>query len=187
MQRLLLVLIFGLFSGGVIGAYAMNSLYGQNRLQEPRPAELVQFGNESAARCPPCPQCQVCAPQNDCDVPPPVIGPTDGDNFTLDESEVAKDTAPQNGLPVRVLGEVVKELSTQLQVCRSSSVSEGIIVDLTVTATGGFARVSDAKLVNEVENSGLVECFMRNYSRPQLPWSGQDGAMRLRQVFNLGE
>ena len=188
MQRLLLVLIFGLFSGGVIGAYAMNSLYGQRRAPQRRPTELVQAQNDPNSLCPPCPECKACAPQNDCDVPPPVVGPTSESHFPLEETDGSnKDRVPQSGLPPRVLSDVVKELSIQLQSCKSSSVSEGIIVDLTITATGGFARVSGADVVNDAENESLVNCFMENYPRPQLPWPGQEGSMKLRQVFNLGD
>ena len=187
MQRLLLVLIFGLFCGGVIGAYAMSSLYGQRRFAEQSPTELVRAQQTSSETCAPCPKCKICAPQNDCEVPPPVVGPVSDSVFPLEETDIAKEKALLNGLPPRVLSGVVKELSLQLESCRSSSVAEGVIVDLTVTATGGFARISGAILVSEAENEALVNCFLENYSKPQLPWAGQDGSMKLRQVFNLGQ
>jgi|GEM_PF-5050683 len=187
MQRLLLVLIFGLFSGGVIGAYAMSSLYGQRSIAVQGPKELIRAQNVADETCAPCPKCKTCAPQNDCEVPPPVVGPTSDGVFALEETDISKEKALLNGLPPGVLSDIVKELSLQLESCRSSSVAEGIIVDLTVTATGGFARISGATLVNEAQNETLLNCFRENYVKPQLPWSGQDGSMKLRQVFNLGQ
>jgi hypothetical protein len=171
-----------------MGAYAMSTLYGRSPDAEPRPSALVAQQLES--QCAPCPACRTCAPPVDCDVSPPVIGPQETRHLMELEGQDGVDTPSKPGLPVSALQAAVRGVKSRLETCTSATVavawSGSLVADLTVTATAGVARISNARIIQtEGEVDGFGSCFLDAAQAFEFEWPHEDGEGRVRQAFSV--
>ena len=173
MQRTLLVLAFGLLSGGIIGAYATTTVYGK---RQPPP-------KAKALKCPACAECAACPPPQDCDAPPPVViaddlAPVIGEG----PDEPADPTRP--GLPASAIQLASTALARELGPCRTNAQETGaagtLLLDLTITATVGVGHIRTADVVKSDAGDAMDACVLDAVARVQFQWAQADGESKLR-------
>lgn len=189
MQRTFGVLAFGLLAGGVVGAYATTTVYGQRSPPPPAP---------KAAACAPCPVCPTCPPPVDCAAPPAVgsdeitdLVEAPADPVVGLEPEIGAQQWRGAGLPASAIGMASKALSREIQPClqtaREAGASGSMVLDLTVTATGGVGHIRHAEVASsDTEDPDLAPCLIGAAGQVQFDWPDADGESRLRYPVRVG-
>jgi hypothetical protein len=158
-------LAFGFGAGWV----AYPSLYGDG-------AEVVrpQAARPPPAECPPCPPPAGCAGEA-IEAPAQALDP--GWLQPLDEPVVP-------GLPLRAVQVAQRSVVTATEVCFESVPPDGAHahLEVTVTATGGQAQVSEALVLgNSLRDPDLSTCLAASARRVRFAWDGDEG----RATFKL--
>ncbi|MEM7675751.1 MAG: hypothetical protein AAF449_07070 [Myxococcota bacterium] len=177
--RLLTVAAASLLTGGALGSYATSALLG-GAAEQVRPAPP-----------PPVAECK-CDPQA-----PPPVDPLAGRGITEGLTEI-EGGAPADrqgqgvlpGLPPSALNRARSEAQRLLTPCAASpdALGEGtLVLELTVTATGGVGFIKQAQVV---DLSGDAEwarsCVMDQVRRVRFDWSGADGQQTLKLPLRVG-
>jgi hypothetical protein len=188
MQRLLATLVFGALCGGIIGAYAMSTLYGR-RVSSSRPSDLGPQSPDQLA-CPLCPKCPSCPPPVDCKVEAPVIAPGQDTSIMEDLGEGLTDVRAKPGLSANAMVLAVSSLKLGVQDCQTSTLasewSGSVVLDLTITATAGWGRVREAVVVqSDGEVLEFGQCLIEAAQNTKFEWLFSDGEGRLRQAFSV--
>ena len=170
-----------------MGAYAMSTLYGRQVPIGQGPAELGEARKSRV--CPPCPHCKTCLPPVDCKVAPPVIAPGDETGMMEHQSDVVANERGKAGLSAKAMVLAIKSLNVGVQNCRSSTTAAAwagsVVLDLTVTATGGWGRISNASVIQtDGQVAGFGQCLINAAGETQFEWTFSDGEGKIRQAFS---
>lgn len=179
-----------LLLGGFVGAYATASLHGQTE-----PILVVQSGGGGTKpSCPACAECPRC--------PAPVDCGERGVIPTTTRSALHPLLAPQGddsephrtaGLPATAIQAASRTVWTEIAPCIKSAgerqISGSIVLDLTVTATGGKGFIRETDLLVGPDGvtvaDDIRECLVEGADRAEFPWEGSDGEARFRLPVRL--
>lgn len=183
--RTFLVLGFGLLAGGIIGGYATSLVYGQREAPRPPPPQVTPTG---APSCPPCPVCPPSRPDLAAQDAPEVDAPEEVP--PLEELELPQEAA-RPGLPasaVRLASTgFQREIAPCIQQARDTALAGTLLLDLTVTATGGIGHIRDVGVVRrEGSVEALETCLVEAAGRVQFDWGSGDGESKLRYPVQVG-
>jgi hypothetical protein len=175
--RTFLVLGVGLIVGGLAGAWATSAVHGSGGERPPGPSSA----------CPPCPVCSAEKPA----LPP--VPERDVDEIAAeDEPEVDLPSDPARaGLPASAVKLASAGLQREIAACLALPEVQGeygaLLLDLTITATGGIGHIREVGVVRrEGEISRVEACIDEGARRVQFDWGGGDGESRLRYPVQVG-
>jgi hypothetical protein len=171
--------------GGGLGVWATRAIYGEGIAPvDPAPVRPKP--------CPPCGECPVCPPPPDCGdrgliptstAPKALLVP--------DDDEPNRDRKP--GLPARAIQLATTTVKQSVASCVEEAKRTGaegtILLELTVTATGGQGFISDAALAGRSEdarNTMTIEsCVLEGARTARFDWGNDDGEVRFRLPISL--
>lgn len=182
--RLFLASGLSLLVGGALGAFVTRSVFGDAvEPIDPRPAKEVV--------CPPVKECAPCPPPVCADVgavptstrTAPALAPTN--------DEPVRDARP--GLPASAIQRASQEVRTLATTCVDQAAQAGargiVLLDLTVTATGGQGWVSEAHVLErspDARDTAAAEaCLVEGARRARFPVAAEDGEARFRLPVRL--
>lgn len=184
--RLFFVAGLSLFAGGFAGAYVTRAIYGD----EIAPVDPI---HEREHTCPPCPDCPTCPPPPDCGqsglvptstAPRAILAP-EGDDPERERKPGLSATAVERAA-VRVREEIVSCLLDAAKVDARGS----LLLDFTVTATGGQGFISDGHVrerSGDVRSTPDIErCIIDASRRARFEWGPEDGEAHFRLPVRLG-
>lgn len=164
--------------GGAVGAYATRAIYGDS-------PENIDPVTPRQKICPTC-ECPVCPPPPDCGDVNGVPTSTAPRAILIPEDE-EPDRHTKPGLPASAVQLATGSVRTEVRPCLATipyEVHGTVLLDLTVTATGGQGFISDASMVERsgdaVSSSELEHCLVEAARAAKFEWSGEDGEAHVR-------
>lgn len=163
--------VASLVVGAALGSYATAALFGSS--------ETVNVNPQKAPPAEPC-RCEIPMPEP----VDPLATSRVGEGIT----EIDAPRLP--GLPRSALELATRAAHEQFGPCATSSAAVGqgtLILELTVTATGGQGFVKDGGVVDRTgETEWAEQCMMRRLPAVRFEWSGGDGQQTLKLPLRVG-
>lgn len=195
--RLLFTSGLSLLAGGALGSYATRVIYGESVAPiDPAPPR--------ARPCPVCRECPICPPPEDCVVAEGREPEGDSPEVVRTATAVAPvellvpaseepDRERLHGLPASAIQLATTTVRAAVAPCLEPAVrgeARGtILLDLTVTATGGQGFISEAAVYERSsdarETRGVEPCLVENARRARFEVSADDGEARFRLPVRL--
>lgn len=179
--RTFVLLGFGFLAGGLVGGYAVSVVYGDGDRPATTPPQTA-----------PCPVCPVCAPQRPIEDP----GRTPDEQVEPEEIEPPEEIevpqeATRPGLPASAVrlasGGFQRESATCIEQANAAGTNGSLLLDLTVTATGGIGHIRELGVVKKTGEVGALEtCLGEAAKRVQFEWRSGEGESKLRYPVQVG-
>ncbi|MBK6684336.1 MAG: hypothetical protein IPG45_07670 [Deltaproteobacteria bacterium] len=179
--RTLFIAGFCLLVGAAGGSLATRALYGDG-------GGVVVPTPPTRPECPICKECPACPPPPDCgdlgvvptETPPPTI---------LGEDGPTPEAKP--GLPASVIKPAGTAVEVLIEPCLTAKEAEGlsgtVVLDLTVTATGGQGFISEVLITRRVGAVESVEpCLSDAAKRARFEWSEGEGELKFKLPVKVG-
>lgn len=176
--RLFFAAGLSMLAGGAIGSYATRLIFGGS-------TENIDPVTPRQKICPPC-ECPMCPPPPDCGDVNAVPTSTAPRAILLPEDdEVDRDKRP--GLPASAVQLATKQVREETKACLNAlqvEVHGTLLLELTVTATGGQGFISDASMIERsgdaVSSNDLEHCLLDAARRAKFDWPAEDGEAHVR-------
>ena len=190
--RLAATALLSLAVGAVGGAYATRLVYGGG-------GASVDPSPEPRRTCPPCPDCPACPTPPPCDAvsdlpmedDDPGLGAGDGDpGYARGLPDPDAPTGP--GLSAGAIQQAFAAVRVAVAPCLEEAEVQGVrgmvLLDLTVTATGTEAFVTDATVSQRMGDVEAIEpCVQSHAVRARFSHKGGDGSQRLKVPLRIGD
>lgn len=179
--RTLFVAGFCLLVGAAGGSLATKALYGDG-------GGVVVPAPVARPECPVCKECPACPPPPDCGelgvvptTPPPPSG----------EGEEGPPPDQKPGLPASVIKPAGTAVETLIEPCLTAKEAEGlsgtVVLDLTVTATGGQGFISEVLVTRRVGAVDAIEpCLTGAAKRARFEWPTSEGELKFKLPVRVG-
>lgn len=178
--RLIFIATICLVAGGAAGAYATRTIYGS--------VESVAVPSAvRAPECPPPPPPPLCPPPPDCGELG-VVPRGDAPSGAVLEDPVEPPAPAKPGLPASAIRLGTQAVEQAVAACRGEGDADGaLVLDLTLTATGGVAFISDAQIVRRSGQVESVEACVRDRAREaRFAYGAAEGEARFKVPVRFG-